>query len=129
MKSFWNLRPHLHRASSGQGSLKPEGFSCSGQFLDPSQKQSSSSDILGLRCKRRQPRGNQVCIQELTAVHEVRQKFNGKGGFSRAVRPGNHVNRRIFRLTLLCLWSVFRILHSCHSCQWWFNLSAFLLRL
>lgn len=96
---YSQLTQHADIASPRQGCFKTEVDSLLCQFTDPCQKQSSSPNILRFGREGCQPRSNQICIQELVAFHEVRQKCRCKCRLACSIRACDHID-----CWLVCFW-------------------------
>jgi hypothetical protein len=89
--------------------FKPEIRPLFSQLTNPFQQQPPGPQVLGLRCKWRQPSSDQVRVQELPALYEIGQELRSERRLSRPIGTGNHVDRRWFgpRLAQLTLLSSF----------------------
>lgn len=86
------LRYHAGARTARQSGFKAEIFLVRHQLVHLPEHKLSSLNGLSLRGKRRQASSNKVSVDKLDNVGRSRNKASGKGGFPRAVRPGDDVN-------------------------------------
>ena len=93
ISSRLHVRQQLDVRPARERCFKPEVRPFPSELTNPFQQQPSGSQVLCFRGEWRQPRGDQVRIQEHLALHEVRQEFRSKRRFTRPIGTGDHVNR------------------------------------
>ncbi len=86
------LGNHAGIGAARQRGFKAETLPLRHQFVNLPEHQLSRLDGLALRRKGRQAGGYQVGVDELGDVGRGGDKAPGKGGFARAVRPGDDID-------------------------------------
>src|SRR5436309_8117957 len=81
-------------ATPRQGRLESKIHTCLSQRFDPRQHEPSRLDGQALRIEGRETRGDQVSIDELSAVRIVRQETLSKRALARTVRTRDDVDVR-----------------------------------
>ena len=79
-------------ASAGQGCLDAEVLPGFGQFLDPGQEEPAGAKGLRFGGERREARGDQVGVEELSATDEIGQELSGERRLARSVGTGDQVS-------------------------------------
>lgn len=75
--------------SSRQGGFKSEVLAGGDTLLDLPQKKTAGGQQLPLRGERREPGGDQVGVDEMSAARYLGQILQGESGFARAVGSGD----------------------------------------